>query len=181
MVEWGMRSDQQGDRSGARFVRYLMKRLPTFACRLLFFIRPGPITQLWNKCRYPVHVATHTACYDNLPRGTAQVLDIRERVLGVNHPEVAACANNLAVLLRALERHGEAEALYVRSIAIKERAMGPTHPQAWTLSIAACTVIFANTMLASNVMRQTALCRQQPGSMENQELQGPTAIRGAPR
>ena len=62
----------------------------------------------------------------------AQVLDVRERVLGPDHPEVAACANNLAVLLRSLGRHGEAEALYARSIAIKERAMGPTHPQART-------------------------------------------------
>lgn len=87
---------------------------------------------------------THLACPSMCP-WRAQVLDIREKVLGASHPEVAACANNLAVLLRGQGRHGEAEALYVRSIAIKERAMGPTHPQACqpapptnNLSTAAC-------------------------------------------
>jgi hypothetical protein len=42
---------------------------------------------------------------------------------------VAACLNNLAVLLKAMGRHAEAQAMYERCIAIKEQAMGPTHPQ----------------------------------------------------
>lgn len=58
-----------------------------------------------------------------------QVLDMREAALGANHPEVAACVNNLAVLLKTVGRHEEAQHLYERSIAIKERSMGPTHPQ----------------------------------------------------
>ena len=63
----------------------------------------------------------------------AQVLDMREAALGGSHPEVAACLNNLAVLLKSVGRHAEAEQLYARAIAIKERSMGPTHPQARTL------------------------------------------------
>jgi hypothetical protein len=59
-----------------------------------------------------------------------QVLEVRERALGPEHPEVAACLNNLAVLLKGAGRRGEAEALYMRCIGIKERALGPTHPQA---------------------------------------------------
>lgn len=58
-----------------------------------------------------------------------QVLDMMEAALGANHPEVAACVNNLAVLLKTVGRHEEAQHLYERSIAIKERCMGPTHPQ----------------------------------------------------
>jgi tetratricopeptide (TPR) repeat protein len=42
---------------------------------------------------------------------------------------MAACLNNLAVLLKITGRYGEAEELHARCIAIKERAMGPTHPQ----------------------------------------------------
>ena len=54
---------------------------------------------------------------------------MREAALGPNHPEVAACVNNLAVLLKTLGRYEEAQNLYESSIAIKERSMGPTHPQ----------------------------------------------------
>lgn len=59
-----------------------------------------------------------------------QVLEVRERTVGPGHPEVAACLNNLAVLLKGVGKRAEAEALYRRSIAIKEQALGPTHPQA---------------------------------------------------
>ena len=61
------------------------------------------------------------------------MLDMREAALGGAHPEVAACLNNLAVLLKSVGRHAEAEQLYARCIAIKERSMGPTHPQACAL------------------------------------------------
>lgn len=62
-----------------------------------------------------------------------QVLELREQALGASHPEVAACLNNLAVLLKSKGMYGEAEELYMRCIAIKERSMGPTHPQVPTL------------------------------------------------
>ena len=59
----------------------------------------------------------------------AQVLEMREAALGGAHPEVAACLNNLAVLLKGAGRHAEAQGMYERCIAIKQQAMGPTHPQ----------------------------------------------------
>lgn len=34
----------------------------------------------------------------------AQVLEMRERALGPEHPEVAAALNNLAVLLRSVDK-----------------------------------------------------------------------------
>ena len=58
-----------------------------------------------------------------------QVLDIREKSLHPNHAEVAASLNNLAVLLKTMGNFDEAEQLYHRSIAIKERALGQNHPQ----------------------------------------------------
>ena len=54
---------------------------------------------------------------------------MREAALGRAHPEVASCLNNLAVLLKGMGRHAEAQGMYERCIAIKQQAMGPTHPQ----------------------------------------------------
>lgn len=59
----------------------------------------------------------------------AQVLEMRERTLGAEHAEVAGALNNLAVLLKSMGRFGEAQALYEKSIRIKEKALGPAHPQ----------------------------------------------------
>lgn len=58
-----------------------------------------------------------------------QVLAMRERELGPDHLEVAASLNNLAVLLKTTGANEEAETLLLRSIRIKEAALGPKHPQ----------------------------------------------------
>lgn len=54
---------------------------------------------------------------------------MREKALGPEHLEVAASLNNLAVLLKIAGADEEAEALYTRSIKIKEQSLGPNHPQ----------------------------------------------------
>jgi hypothetical protein len=41
---------------------------------------------------------------------------------------VAATLNNLAVLLHVQGRRSEAEPLYLRALAIRERVLGPGHP-----------------------------------------------------
>lgn len=66
-----------------------------------------------------------------------QVLDIREKELGPDHVDVAASLNNIAVLLKTSGQFEEAEEMYNRSIAIKENALGPNHPQ--VLLATACT------------------------------------------
>ena len=55
---------------------------------------------------------------------------MKERTLGQEHAEVAGALNNLAVLLKSMGRFEEAQALYEKSIRIKEKALGPAHPQA---------------------------------------------------
>ena len=60
-----------------------------------------------------------------------QVLDIREKELGPDHVDVAASLNNIAVLLKTSGQFEEAEEMYNRSIAIKENALGPNHPQVY--------------------------------------------------
>lgn len=59
------------------------------------------------------------------------MLAVRERALGLEHLEVAASTNNLAVLLKLAGSSDEAEALYLRSIRIKQAALGPNHPQVY--------------------------------------------------
>ena len=57
-----------------------------------------------------------------------RALALRERVLGSEHPDVAASCNNLAALYRAQGRYEAAEPLYQRALALRERVLGPEHP-----------------------------------------------------
>lgn len=58
-----------------------------------------------------------------------QVLAIREKVLGSDHPNVASSLNNLALLYDSQGRYSEAEPLVLRSLAIREKVLGPDHPR----------------------------------------------------
>jgi tetratricopeptide (TPR) repeat protein len=55
-------------------------------------------------------------------------LEIRERQLGSDHPDVAKSLNNLAELYRNQRRYAEAEPLYQRSLSIWEQTLGADHP-----------------------------------------------------
>ena len=55
-------------------------------------------------------------------------LEIYERQLGADHPDVATNLNNLAALYRAQGKYSEAEPLYLRSLEIRERQLGEDHP-----------------------------------------------------
>ena len=59
-------------------------------------------------------------------------LEIREKVLGPEHPDVATSLNNLALLYCDQGRYSEAEPLLKRSIEIKEKVLGPEHPDVAT-------------------------------------------------
>lgn len=56
-------------------------------------------------------------------------LQISERTLGPEHPQVALALNNLADLYRSQERCDESETFYRRALKISEKAQGPEHPQ----------------------------------------------------
>jgi tetratricopeptide (TPR) repeat protein len=61
-----------------------------------------------------------------------RALTIREKALGLEHPEVAASLNNLAELYRTQGQYEKAEPLYQRALAIREKALGPDHPNVAT-------------------------------------------------
>jgi len=53
-------------------------------------------------------------------------------VLGRDHPDVARSLNNLADLFERQGHYADAEPLYQRAVAIRERALGSDHPDLWT-------------------------------------------------
>ena len=57
-----------------------------------------------------------------------RALAIRERALGLDHPDVGLAHNNLAELYRQQGRYAEAEPLLKRALAIFEQALGRDHP-----------------------------------------------------
>jgi len=57
-----------------------------------------------------------------------RALEIRERVLGPQHPDMANSLNNLANLYSDQGKYEQAEPLYQRALAIMERMQGPEHP-----------------------------------------------------
>ena len=57
-----------------------------------------------------------------------RAIEIDEKVLGKDHPDVAIRYNNLAGLLQDQGKYAEAEPLYRRAIEIDEKALGKDHP-----------------------------------------------------
>ncbi|MBL8946900.1 MAG: serine/threonine protein kinase, partial [Myxococcales bacterium] len=67
--------------------------------------------------------------FDEARRGDELALEIRARLLGREHPLVAASHNNLGSDLWMLGRYGDAEAQLREAIAIHEAIAGPDHPR----------------------------------------------------
>ncbi|WP_437932533.1 tetratricopeptide repeat protein [Sorangium sp. So ce291] len=57
-----------------------------------------------------------------------RALELREKALGPEHPDVASALNTLTVLLWAKGDYVTAEPLVRRALAIREKALGPEHP-----------------------------------------------------
>lgn len=66
--------------------------------------------------------------YKEAKKPLREALTIRERVLGLEHVEVAACLNRLGVSYAGLAQYDQAEALFQRALRIREVALGANHP-----------------------------------------------------
>ena len=62
-------------------------------------------------------------------------LNIREKALGPEHPEVATSLDNLASLYEEIGDYGQAELLAQQALDIREKTLGPEHPDVATVSI----------------------------------------------
>jgi tetratricopeptide (TPR) repeat protein len=58
-----------------------------------------------------------------------RALEIREKALGPEHPDVARSLNNLANLYRDKGDYARAETIYQRALAIREKAFGLENPE----------------------------------------------------
>jgi CHAT domain-containing protein/Flp pilus assembly protein TadD len=61
-----------------------------------------------------------------------EALGIRQKVLGREHPDTAACLNNLAELYEAMSDYAKAEPLYKEALEIFQKVLGPEHPDTAT-------------------------------------------------
>jgi tetratricopeptide (TPR) repeat protein len=61
-----------------------------------------------------------------------EALDLRKRLLGDNHPDVATSLNNLAGLYESQGRYTEAEPLYLEALDLRKRLLGENHPNTKT-------------------------------------------------
>ncbi|MEO1387981.1 MAG: tetratricopeptide repeat protein, partial [Cyanobacteria bacterium J06634_6] len=57
-----------------------------------------------------------------------QALDLWRKLLGEDHPNIAASLNNLAGLYSSQGRYEQAEPLYIQAIAILNNRLGQDHP-----------------------------------------------------
>jgi tetratricopeptide (TPR) repeat protein len=57
-----------------------------------------------------------------------RALELNEKALGPEHPDIAVSLNNLAGLYQALGAFEKALPLYQRTLEIREKALGPEHP-----------------------------------------------------
>ena len=57
-----------------------------------------------------------------------RAMQVRERVLGPEHPDTLASVNDLATLYERQGRYAEAEPLYLRALAARERVLGLEYP-----------------------------------------------------
>ncbi|NEP23597.1 tetratricopeptide repeat protein [Moorena sp. SIO3I6] len=57
-----------------------------------------------------------------------RALEIRQEILGEEHPDVASSLNNLALLYQSQGRYAEAEPLLQQALALRKKLLGEDHP-----------------------------------------------------
>jgi CHAT domain-containing protein/Tfp pilus assembly protein PilF len=67
--------------------------------------------------------------YDEARPLGERVLQIREKVLGLDHPDVARIVHNLGFLYYLKAEYARAETYYQRALAIREKILEPEHPE----------------------------------------------------
>ncbi|AEP13144.1 tetratricopeptide repeat protein [Chloracidobacterium thermophilum] len=70
--------------------------------------------------------------YDQALVVAKKALEVAEKSVGPEHPNVAKSLNNLAYLYNAQGQYAQAEPLFRRALAIQEKALGPDHPDVAT-------------------------------------------------
>jgi tetratricopeptide (TPR) repeat protein len=67
--------------------------------------------------------------YDEAQVDFDRALELRETILGLDHPDVASTLNNLGILSLVRGNYDAALGYHGRALAIREHALGPRHPE----------------------------------------------------
>ncbi|KAF4633228.1 hypothetical protein G7Y89_g4890 [Cudoniella acicularis] len=81
-----------------------------------------PLLEKFSGCLYS------DGRHDEAERTVSQVLEIREKVLGQEHPDTLASMNNLALMFSNQGRWKEAEELGIQVLEMTKRVLGREHP-----------------------------------------------------
>src|SRR5215470_19768257 len=99
-------------------------------------------------------------------------LEIRERILGPDHPDVSQAITGLATLHYFKGEYSKAEPLYQRALAIKEKSLGPEHPDvAHTLNnLAALYSVLGDYAKAEPLMRRALAIKEKSLGPEHPDV-----------
>ena len=86
----------------------------------------------WEILNQEVTELYRTGKYDRAVVVAKKALEVAEKNVGPNHPDVGTSLNNLALLYNTQGQYAQAEPLYKRALAIREKALGPDHPSVAT-------------------------------------------------
>jgi tetratricopeptide (TPR) repeat protein len=103
----------------------------------------------WETLNKEVKDLYRAGKYDRALVVAKKALQLAERNVGPNHPDVATSLNNLAALYKIQGQYSGAEPLYKRSLAIEEKALGPDHP-----TVARCLENMARLYRATKRVRE---------------------------
>src|SRR4030095_10855650 len=100
--------------------------------------------------------------YDEAAPCFEGALEIRERILGPDHPDVSQAINGLATIHYFKGEYSKAEPLYQRALAIREKSLGPEHPDvAQSINILAALYAALGEFAKAEPLNQRALAIQE--------------------
>ena len=70
-----------------------------------------------------------------------QALELREKVLGKEHPHTLTSMNNLAFVLSNLEKYDESEQWYEPAFTVPERILGGEHPNTFATRVKFAAIV----------------------------------------
>jgi tetratricopeptide (TPR) repeat protein len=82
----------------------------------------------WNRLYQEALSLREEGDYKRATEVAQRALELGERELGPNHPDVAQSLNNLAELYRAQGQYAQAEPLYKQALAMRQKSLGPDQP-----------------------------------------------------
>jgi tetratricopeptide (TPR) repeat protein len=86
----------------------------------------------WETLNQEVMELYRAGKYDRAIVVAKKALEVAEKRVGPNHPDVATSLHSLASLYYNQGQYAQAETLYRRALTIRENALGPDHPDVAT-------------------------------------------------